>query len=621
MAQDRTLGDVPGLDDLLPNSAILPASYTYTEVNPLGEVTADATLGDLTMGIGSGDPFAYNIGFLDEPQGGGGNGTEGGGGYVAVHDPMQSSYMPSYGGYDGSTPGVVAGPQAAETGQWDQEQLDNARTIAQVGHKVGASDRDIQIALMAAIVESGLKNVDYGDRDSLGLFQQRDAWGSREDRLTPAKAAEMFFLGGHDGQQGLLDVKDRDSRPMGEVAQDVQVSAYPDRYAQHESEAASLLGAVSSTETTGGHGDPYALTEVDGHTVDRMTAAALKAVQKVWGGPGFNIMQGSHSTSVAASGNTHAGGGVIDIAPADGDWVGLMTAMRKVGFAAWIRNMPGYGQAGSGAHIHAVLIGDESASPEALTQIQSYLNNDNGLGGSAPDDGPRQFINNRFVWGKPPQKDQGPTWRDQVTKLAKTYIGTPFQWGGKDYSGIDTETLLHNIYSQVGVDLPQMAHDLRGLAEPIDVSEARPGDLIGWRDPTEGLRYGIYLDNGRLVEAGGPGRVVQVNELGSALLNAFGIPIQQLIDNPPAHPLGRPAPGGTPTYPTPGGGTYTPSTPSSPGHVTTPATHSGGPSHSYTEPGAHVGGGSHADPHGPQQAGLGALNPNHPHAPMPGEPF
>ena len=101
---------------------------------------------------------------------------------------------------------------------------------------------------------------------------------------------------------------------------------------------------------------------------------------------------------MAASGSTHAGGGVVDIAPTNGDWEGAVTALRKIGFAAWIRNVPGHGYAGSGEHIHAVLMGDEQMSDQAAIQVQSYLNNDNGLEGSTPDDGPRQFVNNRFSW-------------------------------------------------------------------------------------------------------------------------------------------------------------------------------------------------------------------------------
>ena len=109
-------------------------------------------------------------------------------------------------------------------------------------------------------------------------------------------------------------------------------------------------------------------------------------------------MQGSFSDDVAASGSTHAGGGVVDIAPTNGDWDGAVAALRKIGFAAWIRNEPGHGYAGSGVHIHAILMGDEQMSDQAAIQVQSYLNNDNGLAGSAPDDGPRQFVNNRFSW-------------------------------------------------------------------------------------------------------------------------------------------------------------------------------------------------------------------------------
>ena len=589
---ERTLGDVPGLDGLLPNLGNLTADYSYAEVNALGDVTAGAdTLGALAP-VSGGDPFSYQPGFLDP-------GSESGTSSPGMADPMTTSHLPSYDGgsdYSGGSTGTDTG---ASSSQWDAEQLDNAQTIVKVGKDVGASDRDIQTALMAAIVESGLKNVNYGDRDSLGLFQQRDAWGSAEQRTTPAEAAKMFYTGGHGGQRGLLDFADRDKMSLGEAAQAVQVSAYPDRYAEHESEAASLMGTLSGDTTSGKiGGDQYGLTQIDGKTVDNFTAAALQAAQKEWGGSGVNIMQGSHSTSVDASGNTHAGGGVIDVAPTDGDFEGLMTALRKIGFAAWIRNEPGYGQAGSGAHIHAVLIGDETLSPEAAQQVQSYLNNDNGLSGSAPDDGPREYINNRFVWGK--RQSQDPTWRDKVVKAAQGWVGTPFTWGGQDFSGVDHENFLHNIYSKVGVELPKMAETIRSIAHPVDASKAKPGDLIGWKDPIEGLRFGISLGNGQLIEAGGPGRVVQVNELGADVLNTFGVPIKDLLGTKAQFDRWRA------NHPLP--------VRNNPGTVTTTTNPTTG--HSMVEPHASV---PAVHPHGGQVAGQGALNPDKPHTPMPGE--
>ncbi len=143
--------------------------------------------------------------------------------------------------------------------------------------------------------------------------------------------------------------------------------------------------------------DPWAKVNVDGETVDNFTAAALQtAAQEA--GTHWHILQGSFSTDVAASGSTHAGGGVVDVSPTDGDWEGAVTALRKIGFAAWIRNVPGHASTGSGAHIHAVLMGDKLMSDQAAVQVQDYLHDDNGLEGSAPDDGPRQFVDNRFSW-------------------------------------------------------------------------------------------------------------------------------------------------------------------------------------------------------------------------------
>ena len=65
----------------------------------------------------------------------------------------------------------------------DAEQLANVQTIAAVRRRLGAPPKALVIAVATAMQESSLHKVPYGDRDSLGLFQQRDPWGSRAERL------------------------------------------------------------------------------------------------------------------------------------------------------------------------------------------------------------------------------------------------------------------------------------------------------------------------------------------------------------------------------------------------------------------------------------------------------
>lgn len=130
------------------------------------------------------------------------------------------------------------------------EQKRNASVIISVGRSLGASQRDILIALMAAFQESGIRSLNYGDRDSIGIFQQRNAWGSRAARLDPYQSARMFFLGGAQGQRGLLDFGNRGNMSLTQAAQAVQVSAFPSAYAKWEDEARALLG-MSPTKAGG----------------------------------------------------------------------------------------------------------------------------------------------------------------------------------------------------------------------------------------------------------------------------------------------------------------------------------------------------------------------------------
>lgn len=77
----------------------------------------------------------------------------------------------------------------------DDEQIANARLIANVGRQRGFDDRGIQIALMTALTESGLRNLNYGDRDSLGLYQQRHTmgWGTPQQIMNPTYSAGKFY--------------------------------------------------------------------------------------------------------------------------------------------------------------------------------------------------------------------------------------------------------------------------------------------------------------------------------------------------------------------------------------------------------------------------------------------
>ena len=140
---------------------------------------------------------------------------------------------------------VIARPAPVDIGSLDAEQLANAQTIVAVGRALGVPSRGWVIALSTALQESTLRNLPYGDRDSIGLFQQRDAWGSRADRLDPATSSRMFFTGGRGGQRGLLSVPDYLDLPVTRAAQAVQVSAFPDAYAKWEGLARQLAGTPS----------------------------------------------------------------------------------------------------------------------------------------------------------------------------------------------------------------------------------------------------------------------------------------------------------------------------------------------------------------------------------------
>lgn len=132
----------------------------------------------------------------------------------------------------------------------DAEQSENARLIIRIGRELGVSDRGIVIALGTAMQESWLRNLDWGDRDSLGLFQQRPSqgWGTAEQIRDRDRSTRVFYGGSADPNgattRGLLDIPGWEQLPYADAAQAVQISAYPDRYAQWEQPATTWLAVL-----------------------------------------------------------------------------------------------------------------------------------------------------------------------------------------------------------------------------------------------------------------------------------------------------------------------------------------------------------------------------------------
>jgi hypothetical protein len=120
------------------------------------------------------------------------------------------------------------------------EQAENASVIAAIGVRRGLPARAVSIALATAYQESKLVNLDHGDRDSLGLFQQRPSqgWGTARQIENPYYAANRFY-------DELVKVHGYEHMRITEAAQDVQRSGYPDAYSAHAEDARALASALT----------------------------------------------------------------------------------------------------------------------------------------------------------------------------------------------------------------------------------------------------------------------------------------------------------------------------------------------------------------------------------------
>ena len=128
----------------------------------------------------------------------------------------------------------------------DLDQAHFASIITGISVRRDLPPRAASIALATAYQETGIRNLDYGDRDSVGLFQQRPSqgWGTKQQLMDPYYATGKFY-------DALVKIDNWENADITDVAQKIQFSGYPEAYRDHEADARILASALSGQSAAG----------------------------------------------------------------------------------------------------------------------------------------------------------------------------------------------------------------------------------------------------------------------------------------------------------------------------------------------------------------------------------
>ncbi len=207
---------------------------------------------------------------------------------------------------------------AGSTYRWAPDQASNAAAITAIAVKRGLPPRAASIAIATAMQESKVRNVRFGDRDSLGLFQQRPSqgWGTAEQILDPEYSTNTFY-------DALVKVDGYASMDIAVAAQAVQRSAAGDAYAQHEGQARASASVLSGQTHAGigcalrdptTPGDPQATADL--LEKDFGIRGSVDGTRVTVRAPSQDLAWGVASWAVARAGDT----GVTDVATNGVSW-------------------------------------------------------------------------------------------------------------------------------------------------------------------------------------------------------------------------------------------------------------------------------------------------------------
>ncbi len=103
-----------------------------------------------------------------------------------------------------------------------------------------------------------------------------------------------------------------------------------------------------------------------------------------------------------------------------------------------------------------------------------------------------------------------------VADIAQQMIGAPYRYGGRAPDGFDCSGLVYFSYQQAGISVPRSSKEQLKATAPIDLDEARPGDLLFFRNVSKVSHVAIYLGGGRFVHAPSTGKQVSVASMDNA---------------------------------------------------------------------------------------------------------
>ncbi|MEU6646558.1 C40 family peptidase [Saccharomonospora sp. NPDC046836] len=174
---------------------------------------------------------------------------------------------------------------AAHAAELDDGQLGIVQLIISIGRERELSPRAWQVAIQAGMTESRLRNLNYGDRDSLGIFQMRPSmgWGTVAQVTNPPYQVNKFY-------DVLEAIPDWEAMRPGDAAQAVERSAFPDRYHNWEPMAVHLVENLGQIEDASGCGFGMGAALPSNSAAGRAIQFALGEQGKpyVWGATGPN---------------------------------------------------------------------------------------------------------------------------------------------------------------------------------------------------------------------------------------------------------------------------------------------------------------------------------------------